>query len=59
MRGLPAWMLALLTVLTVLLVVIGWEDRHEAGYLPFILGLLFAVFTLASIGAKVRFEDEV
>lgn len=59
MRGLPAWMLALLTVLTVLLVVVGWEDRHEAGYLPFILGLLFAVFTLASIGAKVRFEDEV
>ena len=59
MRGLPAWMLAMLTVLTVLLVVIGWEDRHEAGYLPFILGLLFAVFTLASIGAKVRFEDEV
>lgn len=59
MRGLPAWMLAVLTVLTVLLVVIGWEDRHEAGYLPFILGLLFAVFTLASIGAKVRFEDEV
>ena len=59
MRGLPAWMLAVLTVLTVLLVVIGWEDRHEAGYLPFILGLVFAVFTLASIGAKVRFEDEV
>ncbi len=59
MRGLPAWMLAMLTVLTVLLVVIGWEDRHEAGYLPFILGLVFAVFTLASIGAKVRFEDEV
>ena len=59
MRGLPAWMLALLSVLTVLLVVIGWEDRHEAGYLPFILGLLFALFTLASIGAKVRFEDEV
>lgn len=59
MRGLPAWMLALLSVLTVLLVVIGWEDRHEAGYLPFILGLAFALFTLASIGAKVRFEDEV
>lgn len=59
MRGLPAWMLAVLTVLTALLVMIGWEDRHEAGYLPFIMGLVFAVFTLAAIGAKVRLEDEV
>lgn len=59
MRGLPAWMLTLLVVLAALLVVIGWEDRHEAGYLPFLLGLVWAVFTLAAIGAKVRFEDEV
>lgn len=59
MRGLPAWMLTLLVVLAALLVVIGWEDRHEAGYLPFILGVLWALFTLAAIGAKVRFEDEV
>jgi len=59
MRGLPAWMLTLLAVLTALLLVIGWEDRGEAGYLPFIMGVLFALFTLASIGAKVRFEDEV
>ena len=59
MRGLPAWMLTVLVVLAALLVVIGWEDRHEAGYLPFILGLVWAVFTLAAIGAKVRLEDEV
>ncbi len=59
MRGLPVWMLTLLAVLTALLLVIGWHDRHEAGYLPFIMGVLFAVFTLSAIGAKVRFEDEV
>jgi hypothetical protein len=59
MRGLPVWMLTLLAVLSALLLVIGWHDRHEAGYLPFIMGILFAIFTLSSIGAKVRFEDEV
>lgn len=59
MRGLPVWMLTLMVVLTALLLVIGWEDRHEAGPVPFIMGIVFAVFTLASIGAKIRFEDEV
>jgi hypothetical protein len=59
MRGLPVWILAVMVVLTGLLLVIGWQDRHEAGYLPFIMGIVFALFTLASIGAKVRFEDEV
>ena len=59
MRGLPVWMLTLLAVLSALLLVIGWHDRHEAGYLPFIMGILFAIFTLSAVGAKVRFEDEV
>ena len=54
MRGLPAWMLALLVALTALLLWIGWEDRHEAGYLPFVMGIIFALFTLASVGAKAR-----
>jgi hypothetical protein len=58
MRGLPAWMLALLVALTVLLLLIGWEDRHEAGYLPFVIGVLFALFTLASLGAKARPADD-
>lgn len=59
MRGLPVWMMTVLAVLSALLLVIGWDDRHEAGPLPFIMGIVFAVFTLAAIGAKVRFEDEV
>ena len=58
MRGLPAWMLAVLAVLTALLLVIGWEDRHEAGYLPFIMGIVFAFFSLASIGAKARGDED-
>jgi hypothetical protein len=50
MKRLPGWMLALLVVLTILLLWIGWEDRHEAGYLPFVLGIAWAIFTLASLG---------
>lgn len=59
MRGLPVWLLTGMVVLTVGLIVIGWHDRHEAGYLPFVMGIVFALFTLASIGEKVRREDEV
>jgi hypothetical protein len=58
MRGLPIWIIALLIGLTTLLIVIGWEDRSEAGYLPFIMGILFALFTLGAIGGRVRGEDE-
>lgn len=58
MRGLPVWMLALLTGLSALLLVIGWEDRHEAGYLPFVMGIIFALFTLAALGGKARGEEE-
>lgn len=54
MKGLPVWMHATLVVLTVLVLVVGWDERHHAGYLPFILGIGFALFTLASIGATVR-----
>jgi hypothetical protein len=51
-------MLAGLAVLSGLLVYIGWIDRHEAGYLPFVLGILFSLFTLASLGARAAEEDE-
>jgi hypothetical protein len=58
MKGLPNWMLALLVALTGLLIWIGWQDRHEAGYLPFVLGILFALLTLASIGARARGDED-
>jgi hypothetical protein len=49
---LPAWMLMLFVVVSFLLLFIGWEDRHEAGPLPFILGIAWSLFTLASFGAS-------
>jgi len=58
MRGLPIWMIGLLAILTALLLVIGWHDREEAGYLPFIMGIVFALFTLGAAGGRVRGEDE-
>ena len=54
MKGLPVWILATLVVLTGLLLWVGWHDREHAGYLPFIMGIGFALFTLASLGAAVR-----
>ena len=58
MRGLPLWMLGGLVVLSALLLFIGWEDRHEAGYLPFVMGILFSLFTLASLGARAAGDGE-
>jgi hypothetical protein len=51
-------MLAGLVVLSALLVFIGWHDRHEAGYLPFVLGIVFSIFTLASLGARAAGDEE-
>lgn len=54
MRGLPAWILGGMVVLTALLIWLGWEDRHEAGYIPFAIGIVLGLMTLASIGARMR-----
>ena len=51
-------MLGGLVVLSALLLFIGWEDRHEAGYLPFVMGILFSLFTLASLGARAAGDGE-
>ena len=45
-------------VLAAILIVIGYEDRHEAGWLPFLLGVFWALFTLASIGRAVKGEED-
>ncbi len=58
MRGLPIWIIGMMVVLTGLLLFVGWHDRHEAGYLPFVMGFVFAVFTLAAIGGKVRGDED-
>ena len=46
------WIVALSAVVSALLLTIGWENRHETGPLPFILGIVWALFTLASLGAS-------
>lgn len=48
MRRLPIWMLTIIAGLTVLLLVVGIEDRHEVGPVPIILAVLWALFVLAS-----------
>jgi hypothetical protein len=50
-------MLALLVVLSILMVWIGWHDRHEAGWLPLVLGIAWVVFTLASLGRAMAPDD--
>lgn len=47
-RRLPIWMLTIIAGLTVLLMIVGIEDRHEVGPVPIILAVLWAVFVLAS-----------
>ena len=54
MKGLPVWILATMVGLTAVLLVVGWDERHHAGWLPFVMGVVFAIFTLASIGAAAR-----
>ena len=49
MRRLPAWLLAVLAVLTGLLMWVGIDERHEVGPVPIILAALWALFVLASV----------
>lgn len=56
MKRLPIWMVLTLVLVSVLMLWIGYDERHEAGYLPFILGIGWTLFTLKS--AKDVFADE-
>lgn len=56
MRRLPPWLVFMLFVLTVILAVVAWHDRHEVGPIPVILGALWAVFTLAAAGGMFKSE---
>jgi hypothetical protein len=58
MRALPPWVIGIMVVLTGLLLYVGWHDRHEAGYFPFIMGFVFGLFTLAAIGGLMAGEKE-
>jgi hypothetical protein len=54
MKGLPVWMLACLAALAALLTFLGFEERHEISILPMLVGALWLLFTLASLGAGLR-----
>ena len=58
MRHLPVWIVGLFFVLSGLLTWIGWRERHEAGYLPFALGIAWCLFTLASAGGVLAPEED-
>jgi hypothetical protein len=49
MKRLPVWMLLVMVVLSLLMIWAGWHDRDEAGILPFLMGLVWAAFTVVSV----------
>lgn len=56
MKRLPIWIVTVLLGLGVLMTWAGWYDHHEAGYIPFALGILWVLFAL---GASLRvFADD-
>jgi|GEM_PF-455954 len=48
-KRLPIWIVTTLLALGVLLTWGGWYDRHEAGYIPFVLGVVWVLFALAAV----------
>lgn len=57
MRRLPIWMLSVLVLLTVLLLWVGIDERHEIGPLPIGLGVLWALFVLGSLPKVFKRDD--
>jgi hypothetical protein len=47
-KKLPIWIVTVLLLLGIITTYVGWIDRHEVGYIPFALGILFVLFALAS-----------
>lgn len=55
-KRLPIWIVGALLVLGLLTTYVGWIDRHEVGYLPLALGMLWTLFALAA-APKVFADD--
>jgi len=47
-KKLPIWLVGILLLLGLVTTWIGWIDRHEVGYIPFVLGVIWVVFALAA-----------
>jgi len=54
MRGLPALMILALIALSVLMITVGWSNHNDAGYIPLIVGILWALFALGAILGRLR-----
>ncbi len=48
MRRLPPWIVLFIAGLGVLMLAVGWDERHHVGYVPVILGVLWLAFALIS-----------
>ena len=48
MHRIPAWILLILAALAVTLVIVGEHELEENGPLPMTLGIIWALFVLAS-----------
>lgn len=48
MKKLPIWLVGMLLLLGLVTTWIGWIDRHEVGYIPFVLGIVWVLFALAA-----------
>ncbi len=48
MKKLPIWIVTVVLLLGIITTYVGWIDRHAVGYIPFVLGILFVLFALAS-----------
>lgn len=57
MRRLPPWMVLFLGLLGILMLVVGWDERHHVGYIPVILGVLWLLFTAASAKGILAEEE--
>jgi hypothetical protein len=58
MRRLPGWVIIGLAALTILMLLVGWVERDHVGPVPMILGVVWALFTLASAAAMFRPESD-
>ncbi len=48
MKKLPIWIITSVLFLGALMAWAGWVERHEVGYLPLALGIVFMLFAMAS-----------
>jgi hypothetical protein len=47
-------MILALIALSVLMITVGWSNHNDAGYFPFIIGILWALFALGAIIGRLR-----